>query len=154
MRKGIYSLIIYLNKERIIKIGKLGSFLFKKGFYIYTGSSQNSLQKRVVRHLSSKKRFHWHIDYLLKYGKILNVKVTESSKQYECKLSKEIGLLSNAIIPIKGFGSSDCACKTHLYFFKKSPIPNIDTCNNPTSILGKMKIYEEQKYFSNLKRNK
>lgn len=126
MKKGIYSLIIYLNKERKIKIGKLGSFLFKKGFYIYTGSSQNSLQKRIDRHLSTQKRLHWHIDYLLKYGKILNVKVIESSKQYECKLAKEISLLPNAIIPINGFGSSDCKCQTHLYFFKKNPVLNIE----------------------------
>ncbi|MGR3179772.1 MAG: GIY-YIG nuclease family protein [Candidatus Anammoxibacter sp.] len=141
MQRGIYNLIIYLDKARNIKIGKLGRFSFKKGFYIYTGSSQNSLQKRIKRHLATKKKLHWHIDYLLKYGDIINVLVIESLKKDECKLSNEIGLLCDAQIVISGFGSSDCTCKTHLYFFRKQPISKAGNLAVNTSILNNMEKY-------------
>ena len=141
MQSGIYNLLIFLNEDRNIKIGKLGRFNFKKGFYTYTGSSQNSLQKRVKRHLAAKKKLHWHIDYLLKYGEIIEVLVIESLKKDECRLSNEIGLLRDSQIVINGFGSSDCTCKTHLYFFRKQP--TFKTCKYDTkkSILKNMEKY-------------
>lgn len=141
MQKGLYNLIIYLNNGRTIRIGKLGVFYFKKGYYTYTGSSQNSLQKRIERHLSTQKRLHWHIDYLLKHAKILKVGLYEASKEYECNLSNEIGLLTGAEIAINGFGSSDCACKTHLYFFRKKPFFITDNPESRFSILRNMKNY-------------
>ncbi|MGR3220962.1 MAG: GIY-YIG nuclease family protein [Candidatus Anammoxibacter sp.] len=141
MQRGIYNLIIYLDKARNIEIGKLGRFDFQKGFYVYTGSSQNSLQKRIKRHLSTKKKLHWHIDYLLKLGDIINVLVIESLKKDECTLSNEIGLLCDAQIVATGFGSSDCTCRTHLYFFKKQPTFKTDNSETGVSILQNMEKY-------------
>lgn len=141
MEKGIYCLIIHLANGKKIKIGKLGIFYLKKGFYVYTGSSQNSLQRRLKRHLSVKKKLHWHVDYLLKYAKIIEINVIESLKKDECRLSNEIGLLPGANIIIIGFGSSDCSCKTHLYFFKKRPKFKIEDSNQNISILNRMKNY-------------
>ncbi|MGR3319457.1 MAG: GIY-YIG nuclease family protein [Candidatus Anammoxibacter sp.] len=141
MQRGIYNLIIYLNSDRNIKVGKLGRFNFKKGFYIYTGSSQNSLQKRIERHLAAEKKLHWHIDYMLKYGRIIKVRVIESLKKDECELSNEIGLLRDAKVIVDGFGSSDCTCKTHLYFFRKQPTFKTDKSDKNTSILRNMEEY-------------
>lgn len=142
MQKGIYILIIYLNKGSEIKIGKLGTFLLKKGYYIYVGSALNNLQKRVERHLSSHKKLHWHIDYLLCYAKIMNVYVFKTLNKDECNLSKEIALLPESQTIIDGFGSSDCTCKTHLYFFKKRPAFKTNIPNSHSSlILHKIKDY-------------
>lgn len=64
--KGSYCLIINVEKDTKIKIGKkLGIINFKKGCYVYVGSAMNSLESRVKRHLSDNKKKHWHIDYLL-----------------------------------------------------------------------------------------
>ena len=65
--KGSYCLIINVEKDTKIKIGKkLGIINFKKGCYVYVGSAMNSLESRVKRHLSDNKKKHWHIDYLTK----------------------------------------------------------------------------------------
>jgi Uri superfamily endonuclease len=43
--KGCYCLIIKLNNDRTVKIGKkLGKIEFKKGYYVYVGSAMNSLE--------------------------------------------------------------------------------------------------------------
>lgn len=118
---GIYNLIIKLSEEKKIKIGRLGTFVFPVGFYIYTGSAQNGLEKRINRHYSSQKKFHWHIDYLLYHAKIVKAIRHLGDKKAECELSSLISKRKGAQIIAERFGSSDCICNTHLYYFKKSP---------------------------------
>lgn len=38
-QKGVYSLLIELETETLIQIGKLGKITFPAGFYVYTGSA-------------------------------------------------------------------------------------------------------------------
>ena len=121
MNGGVYNLIIKLSKSKEINIGRLGTFAFPKGFYVYTGSAQNGLEKRINRHLSSSKKFHWHIDYLLSYAKIVKVFRYIGDRNAECKLSRMIGGYDGASVIANKFGSSDCDCVTHLYYFKSMP---------------------------------
>jgi len=121
MNGGVYNLIIKLSKSKEINIGRLGTFAFPKGFYVYTGSAQNGLEKRINRHLSSSKKFHWHIDYLLSYAKIVKVFRYIGDRNAECKLSRTIGRYDGAGVIVNRFGSSDCDCVTHLYYFKSMP---------------------------------
>ncbi len=121
IQKGIYALIIYLRKGAEIKVGKLGAREFKRGYYIYTGSAQNNLEKRVARHLSSDKKLRWHIDYLLEHAKVIKVLKFYTSKAGECMLAQKIGELPDSEVALNRFGSSDCNCKTHLHFFNKRP---------------------------------
>lgn len=115
--KGCYCLIIHLDKTSEIEIGKLGKINFRKGNYIYVGSAMNSLMARINRHLSEKKRLHWHVDYLLKNenSKIREVIYNVSDEKIECKLSQSISKKGEGI---KDFGCSDCQCKSHMYYFK------------------------------------
>lgn len=62
--KGCYCLVIKNDETTKIKIGKLGRLDFKKGYYVYVGSAMNRLESRLKRHLSNKKKMHWHVDYL------------------------------------------------------------------------------------------
>ncbi|MBS1259331.1 MAG: hypothetical protein MAG551_02401 [Candidatus Scalindua arabica] len=119
---GIYNLIIKLSKDREVKIGRLGTFVFPRGFYIYTGSAQNGLEKRINRHLSNSKKFHWHIDYLLSCAKITEIFRYIGNRNDECKLNCMIGKSAQADTIVKKFGSSDCNCITHLYYFKNLPM--------------------------------
>ena len=106
-----------INKE--IKVGKLGSFIFKKGYYIYIGSAKNGLQARVSRHLSKRKKMHWHIDYFLKYAFVTKALLQYEPDLTECILNKKIfNSYTNAIYPVKGFGASDCKCISHLMFLE------------------------------------
>ncbi len=121
MNGGLYNLIIKLSKSKEINIGRLGTFTFPKGFYVYTGSAQNGLERRINRHLSSSKKFHWHIDYLLSYAKIVKVFRYIGDGNAECKLSRMVGRYDGADVVVNRFGSSDCDCVTHLYYFKSMP---------------------------------
>jgi len=124
---GIYNLIIKLSEKKEIKIGRLGTFVFPKGYYVYTGSAQNGLDKRINRHLSSNKKFHWHIDYLLSHAKVIKVLRYIGSKD-ECKLNQVTGQGAGAIQIVKKFGSSDCNCITHLYYFENIPVHFPEPC--------------------------
>lgn len=115
---------MFLNKGKIIKIGKRKE-LFPKGYYCYVGSALNNLEKRIQRHYSKKKKFHWHIDYFLKYARIVDVMIKIGSID-ECGLSRSIKSLGGKVI-LSGFGSSDCKCETHLYYFSKKPIIRLKT---------------------------
>ena len=97
-----------------IKIGSLGRIMFEKGNYAYIGSAQNNVEKRVKRHLSAKKKMHWHIDYLLAspYARISHALYKIAKKQEECRTAM---LLSATEKPVNKFGCSDCSCKSHLF---------------------------------------
>lgn len=110
--KGVYVLLIELNKDLKIKIGKLGKIEFKKGYYAYVGSALNSLEKRIERHFRKNKRSFWHIDYFLEKAKIKEFVYAEINKRKECEIAK-LNLKF-----IKGFGCSDCKCKSHLFYSK------------------------------------
>ena len=128
--KGCYCLIIKVDKNKDIKIGKkLGKIRFQKGHYTYVGSAMNSLESRIKRHLSDEKKLHWHIDYLLKDCEITNVIYNISTEKIECELSH---YLESKTDSIKDFGCSDCACKSHLFYFKdrKEAIDNVTDAYN------------------------
>ncbi|MEA3248555.1 MAG: GIY-YIG nuclease family protein [Nanoarchaeota archaeon] len=115
--KGIYLLVVKVKKRIKIKIGALGKINFDKGDYIYIGSAQNNLEKRIERHLRSKKKRHWHIDYLLedKSVKVIEVFYQKSKKSEECETANR---LLKTETPILNFGCSDCKCKSHLFKIK------------------------------------
>ncbi|MDO8870345.1 MAG: GIY-YIG nuclease family protein [Methanobacteriaceae archaeon] len=115
--KGTYCLIIEVEKDSKISVGRLEELQFKRGFYIYVGSALNSLESRVTRHLSSKKKLHWHADYLLmdSSSNIKEVIYSIGEEKIECSLAS---LISDKSSPMIRFGCSDCSCVSHLFYFK------------------------------------
>jgi Uri superfamily endonuclease len=126
--KGSYILFIKLNNDRIIRYGLRRENFFKKGFYIYVGSALNSIEGRIKRHLRTydKKKF-WHIDYFLTYCQILNIFYKENKIREECDIAN---LLKKKFLPIFDFGSSDCQCKTHLFYCEKNELVDFINENN------------------------
>ena len=121
MDKGIYSLVIYLASDKVIRIGKLGRFQFKRGYYVYSGSAMGGLKARIARHKRREKTIHWHIDYLLKEAKIVEVFVHTEGQWTECRLNEMIFGIKGAEPAVSGFGSSDCRCEGHLAYFREGP---------------------------------
>ena len=115
---GAYILVLKLNSGKNIKVGALGKIKFKKGFYCYVGSAigNTTIEKRCRRHFKKKKALRWHIDYLIKEAKIVEIFAIPSKRKKECKIAKKI--LGKADNSIPKFGSSDCKCKSHLFYFK------------------------------------
>jgi Uri superfamily endonuclease len=91
----------------------LGSLDFSAGYYAYTGSALNSLESRISRHLSDNKKIFWHVDYLLLISKVVGVWTIISDKRLECSSAARYASLTASV---KGFGSSDCRCRSHLFF--------------------------------------
>ena len=120
--QGTYALVAHLPESRKIMIGSRGNE-FPKGYYVYVGSALSGLEKRIGRHMSSSKTKHWHIDYFLEHAKILDVRTIVSGERYECLVSRTVRQLADSE-PMDGFGSSDCRCNTHLYYFSENPLGN------------------------------
>jgi len=126
MTIGIYTLVIKNQKDQYLIIGKLGNFFFPQGLYVYIGSalgkSATNLEHRLQRHLLKLKRKHWHIDFFLcsAFAEIVTIYYALTSEKRECQLASSIISKDNAIIPIPGFGASDCTnnCKSHLVYFQ------------------------------------
>jgi Uri superfamily endonuclease len=112
--KGSYILVLQLLEDR-----KVYKWDLKKGFYAYVGSAMNNMEKRIGRHLASKKKKHWHIDYLLEHAKVKYVFMISSDEKIEEEISRK---LSCEFSGPKGFGCSDLRVDTNLYYiddFKK-----------------------------------
>ncbi|MBM3253613.1 MAG: GIY-YIG nuclease family protein [Candidatus Omnitrophica bacterium] len=118
--RGSYLLILRLKQKRYINVGSLGKIFFKEGFYIYVGSAMANLTQRIDRHKRINKPHHWHIDELTTIAEFYRVFLTRSSSRLECNIAMALAKIANW--SIRGFGSSDCNCETHLFGIKKSPL--------------------------------
>lgn len=119
--RGTYALVLYLARAQTIRIGKLGTFRFPRGYYIYVGSALNGLVARLARHLRRDKNKFWHIDYLLELARVKAVWTHQSDERWECVWARAALALPRARIVAPRFGASDCTCPTHLIYFGASP---------------------------------
>jgi len=108
-----YQLVLRLKRSARLRIGRLGVFDFPAGCYVYTGSAKRNLEARVARHLSSGKRLHWHIDYLLCCAGVEVLRVRRF-RRAECAVNSR----TRGAILVPGFGASDCraGCGAHLKY--------------------------------------
>jgi sugar fermentation stimulation protein A len=118
--KGSYCIILKNEKDSIIPVGSLGDISFKKGFYVYAGSAMNNVFKRIERHKRKRKTRRWHLDYIRSEMQVIGDCPVISAEIQECLLADFLDHLSDGFI--KGFGSSDCGCASHLFYFEKNPL--------------------------------
>ncbi|MFP3854682.1 MAG: GIY-YIG nuclease family protein [Anaerolineales bacterium] len=104
----------------------MGVVPLKPGAYLYVGSALGSggVRARVARHSRDSSNKHWHIDYLRPSLTLKRVFLTYCEQRLEHDWATAMMALSGAENPIPGFGSSDCRCAAHLFFFEITP--NID----------------------------
>ncbi|HDP67733.1 MAG TPA: DNA/RNA nuclease SfsA [Candidatus Marinimicrobia bacterium] len=121
--KGNYLLLLENAHKFSRLIGKLGECSFPKGYYIYVGSAMKSLDSRIRRHRSRRKKRHWHIDYLIpekmQLQKIFPIRRDSS---IESNLANKLLPISDLVIP--HFGSADTPDASHLCYFAENPIHN------------------------------
>lgn len=113
IHKGSYILLINLPKAARLAAGRLGEVHFAAGWYAYVGSAMRGFGSRLPHHLRKNKKPHWHIDYLLQAGHIERIITLEADTRTECRIARSL-MQQFACIP--GFGSSDCRCKSHLFY--------------------------------------
>ena len=115
---GTYALVILLEVELRLRIGKLGIHNLSPGYYVYVGSALGGLSGRLKRHLRSEKNLHWHIDYLLQQAGVTEIWYAIGRDKLECKWNTILRNLPGAIPSVPGFGASDCQCFSHLTYFQ------------------------------------
>ncbi|MFH1640090.1 MAG: GIY-YIG nuclease family protein [Chloroflexota bacterium] len=111
--KGSYLLLIRLAEAQKIRVGALGTIEFRAGFYAYVGSAMGGFGSRLRRHLRKDKKAHWHIDYLLEQASVEYVIISASNMRTECAIARTLSL---GFASVAGFGSSDCRCRSHLFY--------------------------------------
>lgn len=111
MADTTYQLVIAVSRPVTVVVGRLGTFRFSPGTYVYTGSAKRHLEARIARHLRADKPLRWHIDYLLAAPGVAVVEVHRFA-QAECRLNQSVA----GIVAVPGFGASDCraGCGSHL----------------------------------------
>jgi Uri superfamily endonuclease len=118
--RGTYALILYLPQDQAIRVGALGKFKFPRGLYIYVGSAMNGLNARIARHGRRRKKLFWHIDYILRYARIVSVETRISRRRLECRTARQLLSRRGVRVIAPRLGASDCNCPTHLIHFPKS----------------------------------
>lgn len=118
---GSYVLHLTMPSAVDVRVGRLGSFAFAPGEYLYVGSAwgNGGLRSRLEHHISYTKGSHWHIDWLRRYALLSEGWFSTYASRLECHWSKKLAVLPSAFIPVPGFGASDCrsGCRAHLIGF-------------------------------------
>lgn len=114
-RSGTYVLVFTLADGFHGAVGALGTNHLEPGLYAYVGSARGGLDQRLSRHLSAEKCMRWHIDRLTVIAQQMKAYEFQEGKMSECDLAEWLKT-HDAVPMLKGFGCSDCACDTHLFF--------------------------------------
>jgi sugar fermentation stimulation protein A len=117
---GSYLLILHLKRDRRLSVGRIGAIKFRKGYYVYVGSAKTNLTKRIERHRRLLKNYHWHIDYLRGEADFHAILPIRASEELECGMAADLRKITEW--EIKGFGSSDCDCSSHLFGMSEDPV--------------------------------
>jgi Uri superfamily endonuclease len=126
----LYVLLVWVPSSVSVQVGALGTIDFAAGYYAYCGSARRNLSDRLTRHMARHKKCRWHIDYLTCCDQVGvdSVRIVELDSMSECELNASVQTMPGAKA-IRGFGSSDCTCVSHLTYLGSSPS---DLCSHRT----------------------
>ncbi|RLG72944.1 MAG: GIY-YIG nuclease family protein [Thermoprotei archaeon] len=118
--KGTYILLIKCFKEVKKNVGSLGLLtLYSNKTYVYVGSAfgPGGLLSRIKRHLSMVKKKFWHIDYVLNRESECYVEymIIIPKLKVEHKVARDLAKIADGAL--RKFGSTDCTCYAHMFFF-------------------------------------
>ncbi|MEC9321840.1 MAG: DNA/RNA nuclease SfsA [Chloroflexota bacterium] len=116
---GSYLLSLRIPKQQHINVGSLGKVSLKPGYYLYVGSGMNGLSGRISRHMRLRKNLHWHVDFLRQFADKVTAYAIRTSHHIETDLAIAAGRILEPVIP--GFGASDSALGTHLFYSRTDP---------------------------------
>ncbi len=121
---GVYLLTVRLPRAAIWRHGAVQTVL-RSGWYVYTGSAMGGLEGRLGRHLRTSSVQHWHLDYLLGAGRVVDVQALPGrDPAAECRLAAQVRAWPGAE-SVAGFGAGDCGCGSHLCRFARRPTASV-----------------------------
>lgn len=121
--KGTYALTLLARRPFGVSVGRLGRLKGPAGYYVYVGSAfgPGGLKARLSHHLKPALKPRWHIDYLKTKAPITEIWYSVDADKREHLWADTFVEKMSGINPFPGFGSSDCACLSHLIYFDLSP---------------------------------
>ncbi len=136
---GTYVFLLHNKTPIAVRVGRLREIRFEPGYYLYVGSAfgPGGVRARVLRHCRRQKSLHWHIDYLSAATTPLGAWYCHAATPLEHDWA---GLLQamDGLLPILGFGCSDCQCVSHLFHTAVQPdlaqFPSL--CSTPLRTLS------------------
>ncbi|MCD4685321.1 MAG: GIY-YIG nuclease family protein [Anaerolineae bacterium] len=134
---GTYVLWLRIDAPLTLQVGRLGTFEWSSGVYAYVGSAHGpgGLRARLRRHLRTEKTRHWHIDALTTAAPVIAVWFMAAPERLECRWAAQIAARDATHAPVVGFGSSDCACETHLFGVPVDQLRALwDVLDQPTTV--------------------
>ncbi len=120
---GTYVFFCSAETNALLDIGSLGRVRLRPGFYAYVGSALGAggLRARLAHHFHVTETPRWHIDYLRRRTRIERVWYSYGSKRREHQWAAAMGAVLDGSVPVARFGSSDCQCASHLFYFESLP---------------------------------
>ncbi len=117
---GTYILVMRCLRRSCIPIGVLGPMSLQRGWYLYVGSAfgPGGLGARLRRHLRTDKTKHWHIDTLVAHCAVAEIWHRYEGRDLEHLWAQTLLSHQDAVIPLAGFGASDCRCSSHLVWLR------------------------------------
>lgn len=131
---GDYLVVLYVEKDTELSVGKSGMMHFPKGYYVYVGSAKRNLGQRIAHHRHIRKKMHWHMDYLRKNAKWVGAIPIRTKEDLEHDIARAVGEIAGWAVP--GFGCTDCGCASHLFGFHDNPL------HLPAFVLGVEERFE------------
>ena len=121
--KGTYALILQTDANKNIRIGRLGVMALTPGYYVYVGSAfgPGGLKARLSHHLKRAERPHWHIDYLRRFTRVIEVWYSADAVRRERDWVIRMQDLPRMEIAHAGFGASDSKDASHLFRSVRKP---------------------------------
>lgn len=125
-KPGTYVMVLRSRSSSCVEVGRWGLLDIHPGYYLYVGSAfgPGGVRSRVLRHCRESKAKHWHIDYLRELATPVTIWYSHATVHLEHNWAEALNGIKD-IMPITGFGCTDCKCATHLFFTLKTP--DIDT---------------------------
>ena len=123
---GTYAVIFQCLSKARQQVGQLGVVSLREGYYVYVGSAfgPGGVKARVSHHYRHTINPNWHIDYLRRLLRPVGVWFTYDHRRLEHRWAK-VFFKMNTMSSFRGFGCSDCACYSHLFFTFKKPEPAV-----------------------------
>jgi sugar fermentation stimulation protein A len=113
-------LVLENSRDRKLEVASLGACLFRRGYYVYVGSGLKSLCARVGRHTRTRKKKHWHIDYITPdHFKLRKIYIFRRNDRIEPIVAGRLRSIAQG--EVAGFGSSDSSAPSHLFHFNTPP---------------------------------
>jgi len=114
---GIYFLLVYL-KAGVTLIIRHTEHALPRGWYVYIGSAQRYLSRRLARHHRARKKRHWHIDYLLEHARIVESRILPGFTRDDESRCARVWCACADRVPVPKFGASDSQAPAHLVWFR------------------------------------